>query len=158
GEHQGKQDGQHASPSLNAAPSSSQNKSTRELVLVTIGWEAHMPNRVEPLLRHLRKAFHADEGDAELLSRFIAALDEAAFESLVRRHGRMVLSLCRRVLGNVHDAEDAFQATFLVLTQRPGSVSRRESLGNWLYGVAYRTALHARRRRPKERQMQQMTQ
>src|SRR5438874_579973 len=95
--------------------------------------------------------------DGQLLESFVARRDEAAFEALVRRHGPMVLGVCRGVLRNAHDAEDAFQATFLVLVRKAASLRRREAVGNWLYGVAYRTALQARttaaRRRLKEAQM-----
>ena len=69
--------------------------------------------------------------------------DKAAFELLVRRHERMVLGVCRRVLGHVQDAEDAFQATFLTLACKAGSISQRETLPSWLYKVAFRVALRA---------------
>jgi RNA polymerase sigma factor (sigma-70 family) len=121
-------------------------------------------SQLNEVLRHLRRTSRRrDDGgltDGQLLERFLAARDEAAFEALVRRHGPMVLGVCRRVLGGAggaYDAEDAFQATFLVLVHRAGSVAARESVGSWLYGVAYRTALKARaaaaRRRAKEKQM-----
>src|SRR5258708_3626085 len=83
-------------------------------------------------------------GDGQLLERYVARSESAAFEALVRRHGPMVLGVCQRVLRNSHDAEDAFQATFLVLVRKAASVRPREQVGHWLYGVAYRTALKAR--------------
>jgi C-terminal peptidase prc len=99
--------------------------------------------------------------DAVLLERFVSQRDEAAFEALLRRHGPMVLGLCRRVLRNRHDAEDAFQATFLVLVHKAGSVRKFASLSSWLYGVAYRTALQVRtelaRRRVHEKKGATMT-
>ena len=92
--------------------------------------------------------------DRQLLARFVAARDETAFAALVRRHGPMVLGACRRVLRDYHDAEDAWQATFLVLARKAASLAVGESLGCWLYGVAYRAALEARefnaRRRGRE--------
>jgi RNA polymerase sigma factor (sigma-70 family) len=115
--------------------------------------------QLEGVIRHLRNVARQHEGaqvgDAELLERFIAHRDEAAFELLVRRHGPMVLGVCQRVLGNEMDAEDAFQATFLVLVRKATSILPRTQVGNWLHGVAHKTALKAkalnRRRRVKER-------
>jgi RNA polymerase sigma factor (sigma-70 family) len=118
-----------------------------------------MPDRLASgLLDQLRYAVArrdpAETTDGQLLERFVSARDEAAFDALVRRHGPMVFGLCRRLLGTVHDAEDAFQATFLVLVRKAASVTPRELVGNWLYGVAYRTAMEVRalaaRRRRKE--------
>jgi RNA polymerase sigma factor (sigma-70 family) len=98
--------------------------------------------------------------DGQLLTRFVAARDEASFAALVRRHGPMVLGVCSRLLRDFHDAEDAFQATFLILARKAGSVVKRESVGCWLYGVAYRTAQEARsasaRRRERERPMSEV--
>jgi RNA polymerase sigma factor (sigma-70 family) len=95
--------------------------------------------------------------DADLLKQFIEQRDESAFATLVRRHGAMVLGVCRRVVQNPHDAEDAFQATFLILVRKAAALARRELLANWLHGVAYHTALKARaaamKRRARERQV-----
>ncbi len=82
--------------------------------------------------------------DAELLERFVTCRDEAAFAALIARHGPMVLSVCRRLLRHPQDAEDAFQATFLVLVRKAASIGKRELLGHWLYGVAMRVAVRAR--------------
>jgi RNA polymerase sigma-70 factor (ECF subfamily) len=82
--------------------------------------------------------------DGQLLEQFIADRDEAAFEVLVRRHGMLVWGACRRILGSHHDAEDAFQATFLVLARKAASIVPREMLPNWLHGVARQTAATAR--------------
>src|SRR5262245_8451160 len=114
-----------------------------------LGSEKSMQNgQMTPVLRFLRRLGGADAvddlADAHLVDRFVARRDDEAFAILVRRHGPMVLSVCRRVLHDLHDAEDAFQATFLVLARKAGSIGRRERLGNWLHGVAYRTALKAR--------------
>jgi RNA polymerase sigma factor (sigma-70 family) len=83
--------------------------------------------------------------DEELLQKFVRARDDRAFDALVRRHGPMVLGVCRRILHNVQDAEDAFQATFLLLVRKAPALTRPELLGNWLYGVASRTAMKGRR-------------
>lgn len=84
--------------------------------------------------------------DAQLLDRFTRDKDEAAFAALVRRHGPMVLGVCQRLLHHAQDAEDAFQATFMVLVRKARSLKQPESLAPWLYGVAFRTAQHARGR------------
>lgn len=92
--------------------------------------------------------------DGDLLARFLATRDEQAFALVVRRHGPMVLGTCRRVLGNAADADDAFQAAFVVLVRKAGSLTDRACVGNFLYGVAFHTALKARamatKRRAKE--------
>jgi RNA polymerase sigma factor (sigma-70 family) len=116
------------------------------------------------LIGHLHRAAllpdRAGRTDSQLLEYFVSRRDEAAFEALVRRHGPMVFAVCRRVIGNLHDAEDAFQASFLVLARKAASVSPREAVGNWLYGVAYRTARRARavsaRQRAREKQVKDM--
>ena len=92
--------------------------------------------------------------DGQLLARFSAGRDELAeiaFAVLVRRHGPLVLRVCRQILGDPHIAEDAFQATFLILARRAGSIRRPELLGNWLHGVALRTAREARMRDVRRR-------
>src|SRR5262249_35574111 len=108
------------------------------------------------IIQRLRRAGLGSLTDQELLDALVTRRDEAAFETLLRRHGPMVLAVCRRVLRHAQDAEDAFQATFLGLLRKATSVRKREVLGSWLYGVAYRTALKARgmraRRFVEERQ------
>ena len=89
--------------------------------------------------------------DGQLLDRFVARREEAVFEAIIRRHGPMVWGVCRRVLRDHHDGEDAFQATFLVLARRAASIAHGQKLGNWLYGVAYQTARKARAMRAKRR-------
>src|SRR5438876_10935451 len=93
-------------------------------------------------------------GDGQLLERYLTRRDETAFEALVDLHGPMVLGLCRRMLRDPRDIEDAFQATFLVLVRKAPAIRDRGLLSNWLYGVAYRVARRARtqtlRRRSRE--------
>src|SRR5207248_11700303 len=104
-----------------------------------------MPNTPVPgVLRRLRRALgRADSSatDAQLLERFLARRDEDAFALLGWRHERLVLTACRRILRDAQDAEDAFQATFLTLVRKGGSISRGQALASWLYQVACRIAL-----------------
>jgi len=124
-----------------------------------------MPNSsMSTVILHLRKSMclqdDAGQTDAQLLERFIEHRDEAAFAALVRRHGSMVMGVCLRVVRNHQDAEDAFQATFLVLVHKAASIASRGLLANWLYGVAYNTALKAKaaniKRQAKEKQVTEM--
>ena len=96
------------------------------------------------LAQILRDSPENSRGDGELLSAFIERRDSSAFTELVRRHGSMVLGVCHRVLRHTQDAEDAFQATFLVLARKAASISPPNAVGNWLYGVAHQTAIRAR--------------
>jgi RNA polymerase sigma factor (sigma-70 family) len=117
------------------------------------------------VIRHLRAAALCCKGegptDGQLLESFVIRREEIAFEALVRRHGPMVFGVCRRILQNVHDAEDAFQATFLVLSRKAATVKPRDMVGNWLYGVAYRTAMKSRgmrvKRQAKEKQVAELS-
>src|SRR5262249_44200310 len=121
-------------------------------------------SQMSEVIRHLRRTVLLRDGagltDKQLLENYLNRRDEAALEALVRRHGPMVWGVCRRVLRNYHDAEDAFQATSLVLVRKAASITSRELLANWLYGVARQTALKARasaaRRKGRERQVAEM--
>ncbi len=112
------------------------------------------------ILEHVRGAMlrldGAEPADRVLLDAFIDHRSDEAFETLVRRHGPMVLGVCRRVIGDRHEAEDAFQATFLVLVRKARSVVPREMVGNWLYGVAYHTAIKARAVQAKRHRREQL--
>jgi RNA polymerase sigma factor (sigma-70 family) len=104
--------------------------------------------QADTILRHLRSVLEGETTrgltDAQLLQHFAAGRDEAAFAALMQRHGRLVWGVCRHLLPGEQDAEDAFQATFLVLARRAGSIRKREAVGSWLYGVAHRVAMKAR--------------
>src|SRR5262249_40638721 len=102
-------------------------------------------HRLGEAIRQILHSFTPQSGDtdAQLLTRFAQQGDEAAFEVLLERHGPMVWRTCRRIARQDADAEDAFQATFLVLCRKVGSIGKRESLGGWLHRVAYRIALKA---------------
>jgi RNA polymerase sigma factor (sigma-70 family) len=114
--------------------------------------------RVLQKLRHLwRRDLNKSLPDAQLLDGFVSRGDEAAFAALVTRHGPMVLGVCQRVLGNSHDAADAFQGSFLVLARRAAAIRKPEAVSSWLYGVAYRVATRmkssASRRRLREQEL-----
>jgi RNA polymerase sigma factor (sigma-70 family) len=128
------------------------------------GGNAVTSSPINAVVQHLRRAVlvrdAAGISDGQLLDSFITRRDEAAFEALLRRHGPMVLGVCRRLLRDPHEAEDAFQATFLVLVRKAASVVPRDRVPNWLHGVAYQTAVRARsaaiKRRRRERLVREM--
>lgn len=112
------------------------------------------------LLQHIRRLAGDPAGapsDAELLRRYLERREQAAFSALIRRHGPMVFAACRSVLRQEQDAEDAFQATFLILAQKGSSIHRQEGLGGWLQRVAYRVALRARANRLRRRSCEEQT-
>ena len=121
-------------------------------------------NNVSGVIQHLRRTVLRGEEagltDGQLLGCFLEQRDEVAFAGIVRRHGPMVWGVCRRILPTLHDAEDAFQATFLVLVRKAATIVPREKVANWLYGVARQTALKARattaKLRTRERQVTEM--
>jgi RNA polymerase sigma factor (sigma-70 family) len=127
-----------------------------------VGMATSPATTVLQFLRRLLTVRTADAlSDGDLINRFAQDLDEDAFAELLRRHGPMVLGVCRRVLGDSADAEDAFQATFLVLVRKARGLRRPASVANWLHGVAHRTALKARsaavKRRQREREAAAMS-
>src|SRR5579871_718250 len=109
-------------------------------------------NSILDHIRTLAARSDAPASDAELLRRFVSHDEEAAFEMLLRRHGPMVLRVARRVLGSESDAEDVFQATFLLLARRAGAIRKRESVASWLHGVSHRLALSARGKRARRQE------
>src|SRR5262245_56826405 len=121
-------------------------------------------SQMTEIIQHLRRTMLLRDGagmtDGQLLEDYISRRDAAALAALVRRHAPMVWGVCRRVLPNYHDAEDAFQATFLVLVRKAASIASGELLANWLYGVAHQTAWKARatsaKRCARERQVMEM--
>jgi RNA polymerase sigma factor (sigma-70 family) len=121
-------------------------------------------SQMNEVIQHLRRVVLLREvaglTDGQLLKDYLGHRDEAALAALVQRHGPMVWGVCRRVLRNYHDAEDAFQATFLVFVRKAASIASPELLANWLYGVAHQTALNARattaKRGARERQVTEM--
>jgi RNA polymerase sigma factor (sigma-70 family) len=120
--------------------------------------------QLSKLINHVHKTMLRQEAarlsDGQLLECYVRGREDAIFDAIVRRHGPMVMGICRRILRNRHDAEDAFQATFLVLVRKAASIASRQLLGNWLYGVAHNTALKARaaiaRRRRREAQVSEL--
>ncbi len=126
--------------------------------------DAMATSQMSEVIQHLRRTVLLRDGagltDGQLLEDYLSRRDEAALAALVRRHGPMVWGVCRRVLGNHHDAEDAFQASFLVLVRKAASIVPRQMVANWLYGVAHQTALNARaaaaKRKGRERQVTEM--
>src|SRR5437016_4250432 len=104
------------------------------------------------LLQYIRRLVSESESDSDaaLLDRFISARDERAFTALFDRHGALVFHVCQRVLGDVHAAEDAFQAVFLILARKATAVQPRHALAAWLHGVARRVALKARTARARQ--------
>ena len=118
-----------------------------------------MKAQLQAVVNHVHRVGSLNESqarsDRELLSQFASRRDTQAFTAIVERHGSLVLGVCRRLLSH-QDAEDAFQATFLVLAQKPDTVRKGESLSNWLHGVSYRIALkisrsYARRKKREQR-------
>src|SRR5262249_38140483 len=115
--------------------------------------------QLNTVLRHLRDwrthQVLGNVSDTQLLQRFTARREEAAFAALVRRHGPMVLGVSQRILHAVQDAEDVFQATFLLLARKAASIRKQSSVGSWLHGVAHRLALKARLQKARQQAREQ---
>jgi RNA polymerase sigma factor (sigma-70 family) len=111
-----------------------------------------LPSIVENNSLRQRSSLTRVVTDAQLLKSFLQEQDEVAFERLMRRHGPMVYAVCRRVLRHAQDAEDAFQAAFLALARKAGSIAKHESVSGWLYMVAFRIALRAKARNTRRGQ------
>jgi RNA polymerase sigma factor (sigma-70 family) len=111
--------------------------------------------QAEIVLGQLQRLTSASDSDRRLLERFAAGREEAAFAELLRRHGPMVLRLCQRILGDAHEAEDAFQAAFLLLARKAGAIRQHESVASWLYKVAARIALRARAAAARRKELPQ---
>src|SRR5437868_7660429 len=116
---------------------------------------ASMSTFLRRLMRGMAAETLRDESDRQLVERLLAGRDEAAFETIVRRHGAMVYRVCWRVLQQGQDTEDAFQTTFLILAERLRTVRRHASLASWLHGVAHRVALKARAQAATRRRHEQ---
>src|SRR5436309_3347070 len=117
-------------------------------MITLLGGSLMAGKQLEPVISYIRRlAFSAerDQEDSELLNRFVANGDEASFAMLVARHGPLVWRACKHALDQEQDAEDVFQATFMVLAQRAGSIRKSASVGPWLFGVAQRLAMKAKR-------------
>src|SRR5262245_47195699 len=109
-------------------------------------------------LRKLLETHTAPElTDGQLLTRYFAQRDESAFAALMKRHGPLVFGVCRHVLGHEHDAEDAFQGTFLVLARKAQTIRQQESVAGWLHRVAYRLSLKVRRTAARRRDHEMIT-
>ena len=112
----------------------------------------------DAVLAHVHRMLETSKAlqqeDVHLLDLFLQKRDEEAFTELVRRHGPLVLGVCRRVLRNPHDADDVFQATFLVFARKADSIRKQASLPSWLHGVAYRLSLKCRAGAERCRQLE----